>query len=132
MKTSGEFWIQIPVAPKYEISNHGRVRNIRTGKIRKPLKSKNHINQMSLCVDSEKKFFSIANLLWLVHGLIKKRTTTSLPVIISKGNERYFFDSARAASRFLGKREHYAAGSAYCYLQKRRKEIFGWRINYQR
>lgn len=55
-----------------------------------------------------------------------------IAVTVSRGNEKYSFDTCRQAARFIAEREHYATGSIKYYFGKRREEVHGWKINYQR
>ena len=139
MKLGHENWIQIPCAPKYEINQRGQVRNIKTGHILKPYIRKGRVEDIRICLRIEKdnstRHFSQAGLLWLTHGEIPKRKTYSriaVPVIISRGGERHYFDSCNQAAAFIAKREHYSVITVGIHLSKRREEIYGWRINYQR
>lgn len=134
-------WIQIPCAPKYEINDCGFVRNIESKCIVNPWipKDRNGDKQVYLRIntgDKKSKSFHVSGLLWLTHGIIPKRETHSripVPVIVSRGNERYYFDSCRQAASFIAKREKkHTAGYAAICLSKRPKEFDGWRINYQR
>ena len=133
---TAENWLPIPVAPKYEINQRGDVRNIRTGKILAVTSVVGHQYSVYLYTDNGQKWCSIANLLWLTHGFIPKRKTHSrirVPVIVSRGNERYYFDSLRQAGAFIAHREKkHAPEYLIQRLSRRPKEIYGWRINYQR
>lgn len=134
-------WIQIPCAPKYEINNHGDVRNIESGRVIKPWTPKDRKvdKQVNLRIETRGKkirSFHVAGLLWLTHGIIPKRQTHSrlaVPVIVSHGNEKYYFDSCRQAGAFIARREKkHTAGYIAARLSRRPKEFDGWRINYQR
>ena len=136
-----EKWLQIPVAPKYEINQRGDVRNMKTGRLLKSWIPKGRIanKQVVLSIEKEGKpkhlHVHVSSLLWLTHGIIPKRETHSrivVPVIISRGNERHFFDSCRQAAKFIAERVHYVADHIVHLLSKRREEIYGWKINYQR
>lgn len=135
MKLGHENWIQIPCAPKYEMNNRGDVRNIKTGRLLKPLARKDRVNtkrfELSVGEDCIRKSFTQANLLWLTHGIIPK-ILPFVPVIVSRGNKRYYFDSCQQAARFIAERESYSIAAVVYHLCKRREEIYGWRINYQR
>ena len=140
MKTV-EKWVQIPVAPKYEINKSGKVRNIQSGKIVTPWIPKDRVadKQVYLRIktgDKKPKCFHVSSLLWLTHGIIQKRKThlrIAVPVIVSRGNQVYYFDTCRQAGAFIAQREklHSAGYVAKC-LSKRPKEFDGWKINYQR
>ena len=129
-------WIQIPVAPMYEINNRGDVRNIKTGRIIKPWIPKDRGNriyfELYVGKPSERKKFLQTSLLWRTHGIVPKKSARLVPVIVSRGDERYSFDSCTHAAQFIARREHYSVDVVRYYLNKRREEIFGWKINYQR
>lgn len=128
-----EKWLQIPVAPKYEINRRGDVRNTKTGRILKPIAHGND-KRYSLIIgaNSRQKTFSQKNLLWLVHGIDPERAPHLLPVVISRNGESYSFDTCKQAAQFIADREYYAVCSVTNYFCKRREEVYGWRINYQR
>lgn len=139
MKIRG--WIQIPCAPKYEINNRGDIRNIESGHVIKPWTPKDRKvdKQVNLRIETSGKkvrSFHVAGLLWLTHGIIPKRQTHSrlaVPVIVSHGNEKYYFDSFRQAGAFIARREKkHTAKYIAVRLSRRPKEFDGWRINYQR
>lgn len=139
MTCESENWLQIPCAPKYEINKRGDVRNIKTGQFLKPYirKGRRVDKVFTLCLTEgvRPKKFHQAALLWLTHGIIPKRKTHSriaLPAIISKGNQKHYFDNCKQAARFLAPRVHYSVGHIEHMFNQRREEIFGWRINYQR
>lgn len=126
-------WIQIPVAPKYEINQRGQVRNVKTGKILSTTLRYRCSKNVNLHADGRRHWFTINNLLWLTHGKKPKRSSTvPVPVIVSKGNAQCFFDSARKAAEFIADRENLVVRSVRVKLWRRHKEIAGWRINYQR
>ena len=134
-----EKWLQIPVAPKYEINQRGDVRNIKTGRLLKWWTRKKCVGEkiFRLFVGKSRwaRDFHQTALLWVTHGFIPKSNTHSrivVPVIVSRGNRRHYFDSCRQAAQFLAARVHYVAGYIEHLLAKRREEIGGWRINYQR
>lgn len=131
-----ETWLQIPCAPKYEINRRGDVRNIKTGRIIKPWICKDRGNRIYFDLyvgePSERKKFLQTSLLWRTHGIVPKNSARLVPVIVSRGDERYSFDSCTHAAQFIARREHYSIGGVGYYLNKRREEIFGWKINYQR
>ena len=127
-----EEWVTIPVATNYEMDRHGRVRNRETGQILKVQKRGKSCRVLLRIAPGHRKCFSINNLSWMTHGRVKSRTTVAFPVIATKGNERYYFNSLRATAKFLVVRENYSYGAVFYHLVKRRKEVYGWRINYQR
>ena len=134
-------WAQIPVAPKYEISNLGVVRNIESKKIITPWIPKDRVadKQVYLRIetgDKKPKGFHVSGLLWLTHGIVPKRETHSriaVPNVVSRGNQVYYFDSCRQAGAFIAQREKlHSAEYIAARLSKRPKEFDGWKINYQR
>lgn len=133
-----ETWLQIPCAPKYEINQRGDVRNIKTGKIIKPWirKDRKSDKQVYLLIETggKAKSFHVSSLLWLTHGIVAKRSVRAklVPVIISRENEKYCFDSCSQAAQFIARREHYSAEYVQHHLSKRREEIYGWKITYKR
>ena len=138
---TSETWLPIPVAPKYEINRRGDVRNIKSGRTLKPLIRKDRLGNVyfSLRLDEHSngkhKTFHRSGLLWLTHGIIPKCKTHSrivVPVIVSRGNERHYFDNCKQAARLLARREHYSVNHVAHLFYERQKEIYGWRINYQR
>lgn len=140
-KKNYETFIQIPIAPKYEISQYRNVRNISTGKIIKPWIPKGRVKdeQVRLRVGAggKAKNFHVAGLFYYVYGTAFKRKThlrIPVPVIVSRGkNESYYFDSLRKAAQFLAKQIPLSAGRIHVILcEKHPKEFHGWRLNYQR
>ena len=136
-----EKWLPIPVAPKYEINQRGDVRNIKTGRTLKPIIRGGRTDDKHFYLyhitntNGAPRSFPQSSLLWLTHGIIPKRKNHSrlfVPVIVSRGGERYYFDSSRQAAQFIARREHYSAMTVAIRLSKRQKEIYGWKINYQR
>lgn len=140
-KPMNENWVQIPIAPMYEINPFGKIRNIKTGNIIKPRIPKGSVGnkQVKLYITSggKQKKFHVSGLVYLVHGIIPKTKTHSripVPVIVSRGkNESYYFDSLRKAAQFLAKQIPLSAGWIHVILsEKHPKEFRGWRLNYQR
>lgn len=130
--TNNTEWVTIPVAPNYEMDRHGRVRNKTTGRILKHVLA-HGCKSVSLKVDTTRRtMFSISQLIWLTHGTVAKKTTITVPIIVSKGNQRHYFNTLRATAKFLADRENHPSSTVSDYLVKRRKEVYGWRINYQR
>ena len=125
-------WVTIPVAPKYEMNLRGDVRNKTTGNLVKIQRLKDNNVRVYLSTNGKRKIYSVSNLLWLTHGAVEKNSTLSLPVVISKGNERHYFDSIRKATQFIACREFFSSSWTRELFTRRNKEIFGWRINYQR
>lgn len=124
-------WLPIPDAPLYEISNRGVVRNINTGKtisVYECCRGK----YVTLHVDGVSCKRSISNLLWLTHGISRRKRGFVVPVIVSKGNTVRYFDSCKQAAEFISRREDKTLETVKVYLSRRHGEIHGWKINYQR
>lgn len=130
---TSEKWLPIPVAPKYEINQRGDVRNKKTGLVLVTTSKPKCSKSVSLYISTgKKKWFTINSLLWLVYGRIKKKSNITLPVIVSKGNQRHYFDSVREAAKFIARDVDCASNTVRMEMWRRREEIYGWRINYQR
>lgn len=135
-----EIWLPIPIAPLYEISNRGVVRNIKSKRVVKPWtpKKRKHDKQVFLRIkrgDRQAKSFHVKGLLWLVHGKISKAHTHAripVPVILSKGNQVYYLESCRKAAFFLAPLVDAKPRYLVQIFANRKKEFHGWKINYQR
>ena len=132
----GEKWVKVPFAPNYEVDRRGRVRNATTGNFIKPWMRPQSNGVYHFHVDGKIKKCTKNSLVWLTHGKILTSNTHSrlpVPVIISHGNERYYFDTCRQAAFYLAKRDgNHTAKYTVTRFACRLKEIFGWKINYQR
>lgn len=134
-----EDWIQIPVAPKYEINRRGDVRNRESKRVVKPWTppDRKHDRQVSLRIvtGGKTKSFHVGGLLRLTHGIISKHKTHSrlpVPVVVSSGNQIYYFKTCRQAAHFLATVTPNTTGYIFTRLAVRVKEFCCWRINYQR
>ena len=123
----------------YEINNFGVVRNIKSKHVIKPWtpKDRKHDQQVYLRVErgGKTKSFHVKGLLYLVHGNASNRHTHArvwLPVVVSKGNQVYYFETCRKAAKFLAPLTNYTAGSLATRFAARVNEIGGWKIVYQR
>ncbi|MBR1645236.1 MAG: hypothetical protein IJ774_05900 [Selenomonadaceae bacterium] len=141
MARTPKTWLQIPLAPKYEINQFGDVRNIASGVVVKPWIPKDRVadKQVYLRIETggKAKSFHVSGLLYYVHGIIPKRKAHSripVPVVVSHGkNERYCFDSIRQAANFLATRIPKTAQRIHTAIcSKHPKEFHGWKINYLR
>ena len=57
-----EHWLDIPNYEGYQVSNHGRVRNKKTGKILKPYKTNRGYHTVGFWLDGKKKRLSVHRL----------------------------------------------------------------------
>ena len=107
----------------YEINMLGEVRNAQTKKIVQPY--------YQFFAYGKHTYRALTSLLWEVHGFRpKKYALKNLPVSAKKENEKYFFQSYSECAKFIAKRENYSVSAPYNLLRQKRKEIFGWKINY--
>lgn len=121
-------FVPIFSAPLYEINRNGSVRNKRTKKILKPLKGRK-AKSVNLYIDGVQTRCAISKLLFETFGIVKKGIR--VPLFISKGNQRFYFDTLSAAARFLMPRLFLSFHAVYKYFTQRKADIYGWRINYQ-
>ena len=111
---------------KYEISRSGVVRNSKFKRIISFKKT-----QIYFSINGKHIRRSKHDLLWEVFGF-RKKSNVKIPVILSKGNQRYFFDSLSQAAFFLQNLIHYSVSHIKsAYFTKRKADICGWHINYQ-
>lgn len=111
---------------RYEIDNRGIVRNSLTKKILK-------IQRGCIYVfDNCGKFIvrSVNDLLWEVHGIIKKRRSRIIPCYAENKHGKYSFPSAKACARFLAPKLYYSVGRVASFLYKRTKTLGEWTITY--
>ena len=135
-----EIWLPIPDAPLYEISARGVVRNIESKRVVKPWvpKDRKHDKQVFLRIkrgDRQTKSFHVKGLLFLVHGKISKEHTHAripVPVVVSKGNRVYYFETCRKAAYGLAPLVEAKPGCLIHVFAARKKEFRGWKIIYQR
>ena len=111
---------------RYEINQHGAVRNAKTRRVLKA--SCGHIVAY---INGERVSRGLKSLLHEVHGILPDRTQcTPIPVTVRKGCEAYTFGTMKAAANFLARRLHFSAGRIAVNFWKRWNEIDGWKITY--
>ncbi len=112
---------------RYEINSRGKVRNTRTKLIIKA--KKNHSIMVRL---SNGKYVNraIKDLLWEVHGIIKKRRFRPCPCSAENSSGKFFFPHMKACACFLAKRIFCTVSLIYARLIRRENNIFGWIITY--
>lgn len=115
---------------KYEITKQGQVRNAKTKRI---LKVKQGTGKnISFYIGGVSITRSITSLLWETFGIInRKKSRMRVPIIITKGNQRLYFDSEMDVARYLAPKVFLSIPGIYRYFRLRKAEIYGWQINYQ-
>ena len=122
-------WQTIPQAPDYEINHQGVVRNRKTGYILKWQEHcSNHFKQITLRTGGKKICLTLPNLMWQLFG--RRSPKTPIPVSVSNGNRRKFFDSCRACSFFLAQDAGISQAAVWNRLARRKNLIGNRRINY--
>lgn len=124
-------FVPIYSAPLYEINRNGTVRNRRTKKILKPFRGS--VNTFNLYITDGKRTIrrSISSLLFETFDITPKNYRPHVPLFISKGNQRFYFNNLSDAASFLAPRLFLSFHSVYYYFRKRKADIYGWHINYQ-
>lgn len=117
-------FLTIPKAPNYEMNQHGEVRNKKTGKIRKWYRG-----HLYLPAADGKVCVTRPSLLWQLFGVIKSKNMRR-PVRLVRGNRSIYFDSYRAAARFLQPKVYLSFGGVMIYFWKRKPKIYDWGIEY--
>ena len=113
----------------YECDKNGRLRNAKTKRLIKP--NKWFCYDVGLGEKRAHKKVSRSSLLWEVFGVpLHKRYTGEKPVIVSKGNQRFWFGSKAEAAEFLSKKILFVASTVRAWLAQCRHDIEGWHINY--
>lgn len=117
---------------RYEIDNRGRVRNAKT---KQRIKQKDDGKYVSIEI-SHAKFIccSIADLLWEVHGIIKKRRFRPCPCSCyhtsSLSQGALSFPHMAACARFLAPKLYLGFRTVKNYLCQRKPQIGDWKIIY--
>lgn len=112
---------------RYEINRLGKVRNAVSKKLVKP-----KLNGKCYCFQIDYKYISraVADLLWEVHGIIRKRRFRPCRCRAEKFRAKYSFESMKDCARFLAPKVFYSVGWLQQRLYRRDREIFGWKITY--
>ena len=119
----------IPQAPRYEMNQHGVLRNRETGKTLKWSLSPRGTKTAMLCWHGKRMTVTQPHLLWQLHGKIvsKKRP---VPVVISKGTRSMRFDSLKQCALYLEKYHGKKLSSCQAGLARRQKHVGGWSVHY--
>lgn len=118
---------------KYEISNRGIVRNVRTKRTLRKFFSKFGTPFFSFKIKGSYTQRNLSQLLWEVHGILPKKISflPSVEVTIQKGVKHYSFPSITKCAKYLAPIEQYSFSWIRCQLVERRKNIYGWKIFYR-
>ena len=123
------FYEAIPsTGDKYEIDRRGNVRNATSKKVLKP-------DDTGKCVavrSGEGKFTrrSIADLLWEVHGVIKKKSSAPVRCAAENAKGKFFFPNMMACARFLAPKIFFSVSTVHRHLHRRTKAIGEWTVTY--
>ena len=122
------FYLVPSLDGKYEVTRTGVLRNVKSKRILKPKK----IGIYQIQKPNGKIIsISLVKIFWEVFGVLPpKSSNTTKPVIVSQGNRCYYFDKKSAAAKFLAPIVFLSKSTIQACLSQRRKEIFGWEINY--
>lgn len=116
---------------RYEIDEHGHVRNART---KLPIKPKISGTAKHFCFQMGKHEYvskALSDLLWEAHGVIKKRRFKPCPASCENEHGKYFFGNMKACARFLEPKVYFSWRTIYDkYLTRRKENVFGWKITY--
>ena len=119
---------------RYEMNQFGDVRNAKTKKILKAkvLKNKKLLIVRVYIAPYKIVGRSIQQLLWETHGILPKiRAHPKVAVNVSNEDENYYFESMKAAARFLSDKVFYSVITIHRYLWKKRLPKIGeWKITY--
>lgn len=114
------------VSGKYEISQTGTVRNVRTKKAVKP----NIKGVFTLWNAANDPVYRSRNsLLWEVYGKVKAGSAP-IEVHAEHQNKRYTFASCAECARFLLGKIPFALNTIQCYLWKKKPSFAGWNFFY--
>ena len=114
---------------RYEINMRGVVRNAKTKQV---LKRKGH--GKCIVVHSGKHKYTtraITDLLWEVHGIIKKRRFRPVPCSAENHCGKFFFPNLKACARFLAPKLHFSVGWVHKNLTRRAASFCGWQFSYK-
>ena len=119
---------------KYEISNRGIVRNVRTKNCLRTYKTKDGAEIVSVRINNTAySQRTIQQLLWEVHGILPQKvfSAPAVEVTIQKGVKHYSFPSITQCAKYLAPIEQYSFSWIRSQLVERRKNIYGWTIFYK-
>ena len=111
---------------RYEVSPSGIVRNRLT---KRKLKLQPD-GCYRLWDGKTNKDRSKTSLIYEVYDVDKRKCSPAVPVILSKGNFRQYFETLTAAAKFLAPLVYLTFGGVRRYLKQRQREIYGYKITY--
>lgn len=125
--TLKQTYIPIPsLGGKYEINSSGTVRNAQTKCL-----LKKQDNAVLLFFNHQNLRRNIDELLWEVHGIIKKkRFSRTIPVAAENQHGKHFFPNMNACALFLAPKVFYTVNTVLTYLSSRKDFISDWKITY--
>lgn len=127
-----EAWQPVPSLNNlYELNVEGRLRNAATKKLLKPVLVRNYLHYRVL-VDNKVCRKRVGALLEEVFGILSKRKTQPIPVILRKDGGAYYFKSIKAGAQFLQRKVFFCADWISKKMNKRCHEICGWQVQYLR
>ena len=116
---------------KYEMTIHGKIRNVRTGFVKK-LSVYNGVKQTTFFLNGKSTARTLNSLLFEVFGVIPKHSRYEpIPVTLIKSNVRKSFPSIGKAIAFLAQQTSRNERGLWKYFCRRVTEIDGWQIRYR-
>lgn len=113
---------------RYEISLKGVVRNARLKQI---LKRKGKGKCIELWFSGRKSIMRcVADLLWEVHGIIKKRRFRPVRVSVENRHGKFFFQNMKSCARFLVDKIRYSFSKIYRLIFTRKPVVGDWTVTY--
>lgn len=115
---------------KYEMTIHGKIRNVRTGFVKK-LSFYNGVLQTNFFLGGKYVTRTLNSLLFEVFGVIPKHSRYDpIPVTLISNSFRKSFPSIGKAIPFLAQQTNRNARGLWKYFVRRVTEIDGWQIRY--
>lgn len=118
---------------RYEINKTGVARCVKSKRNLKQYKTSTGKIWYTMQTTSDRKKHTrrfADSLLAEVWGTENKKWRCPIPVILTKGNRRIYFESIGAASRFLATQYFFQVGTFASRLKKRWRIIEGWAVTY--
>ena len=123
-----EFWLPIPSLDyRYEISIHGVIRNAKTKHI---LKQDRRGGRVCMRHNGKDVFRSVADLLWEVHGIIKKGRHRHISCFAENHSSKFFFENLKACARFLATKIYYAVRTIHNWLSEGKSTFGDWSVTF--
>ena len=127
-----EYWLPVPsLNGRYELSKYGNLRNSRTlNHCKKYLRCNQFYFQV--LTDKGNIWVSLRSLLWEVYGEEYTPQNVRIPVTLKKDYMRAYFDTKRAAAKFLSNKTRYSFGWIIQRLLCDGAVIDGWKVTLHR